>query len=283
MIVIFIVCVVFFCLGIVVGKNLAVRGINADKSLDKHKTLLLVGFVTVAIVFTLLFIVDRYNIAYLLPKVFPSSILLFLGGYFNNFVLYWGCSIIGLLVALEVFGRSHIRQKIQLSFALIAISYALVYHLHYLLPIGHLVTRSIIYDDVVIQTTPYTCAPASIATLVRLVGNKPNFTEKDAIELTQTNRFGTTTLAEIKALDELGLQPQYAHNLTIKDLIARNQPALLHVKEKYRGQLNSHAVALLEINTPQQLITIANPLYGKQVKTFQEMNEYWFGEAIFVN
>jgi hypothetical protein len=283
MLIIFIICFIFFLLGIVVGKKLASNGINADKSLDKYKNLLIGFFLAIALIFVLLFLIDRYNISYLLPKIIPSPILLYLGGYFNNFVLYWGCSIIGLLVALELFGKSHIRQKIQLSFALIAISYALVYHLHYLLPIAHLVTRSVIFDDVVIQTTPYTCAPSSIATLARLSGKYPDFTEKDALEFTQTNRFGTTTLAEIQALDKLDLQPQYEHNLTIKDLIDRDKLALLHVKEKYKGELTSHTVALLEINIPQQLIIIGNPLYGKKVKTFQEMNGYWFGEAIFIN
>lgn len=104
-------------------------------------------------------------------------------------------------------------------------------------------------------------------------------------KLTNTNRFGTTTLSEIKAMAKLDLHPQYRHNLTIDDLIALNKPALMHVKEKRKtgkGVRFSHAVALLSINPERKLILIGNPLEGMQIKTFDDLNQYWFGEAILV-
>jgi hypothetical protein len=136
------------------------------------------------------------------------------------------------------------------------------------------------------QTTPYTCAPSTIATLARYTKKDPNFTEKAAIALTKTNRFGTTTLAEIRALTKLGLNPQYRHNLTIDDLISLGHPALMHVKEKNKsgkGLRFSHAVAYLAADPTKQLVLIGNPLYGLQIKAFHELDQYWFGEIITVN
>ena len=74
--------------------------------------------------------------------------------------------------------------------------------------------------------------------------------------------------------------------LTIDDLIALNKPALLHVKEKKKtgkGVKFSHAVAFLSINPQKELILIGNPLYGVQIKTFDNLKHYWFGEAILVD
>jgi hypothetical protein len=108
-------------------------------------------------------------------------------------------------------------------------------------------------------------------------------TEKAAVELTKTNRFGTTTLGEIRALKKLDLNPQYRHNLTVDDLITLGQPAIMHVKEKNKtgkGVRFSHAVAYLAVDRPKKLVLIGNPLYGLQIKTFAELDRYWFGEAI---
>lgn len=171
--------------------------------------------------------------------------------------------------------------------ALGTISFALSILLFFLQPVQALVAvQPKIINGIVMQTTPYTCAPASIATLARLTRQHPRITEKEVVKLTKTNRFGTTTLSEIRAMEKLELNPQYRHNLTINDLITLNKPALLHVKEKRKtgkGVRFSHAVALLSINAQKGLILIANPLYGLQIKTFKEFSQYWFGEAILVD
>ena len=59
----------------------------------------------------------------------------------------------------------------------------------------------------------------------------------------------------------------------------------MHVKEKRRtgkGVRFSHAVAYLAIDPAKELILIGNPLYGMQIKTFNDLKEYWFGEAILI-
>lgn len=66
----------------------------------------------------------------------------------------------------------------------------------------------------------------------------------------------------------LGLMPDYHNNLTLNDLIAQGKPALLQVNEPVEGTTISHAIALLEINSKKRTLTLANPLYGKQIKLF---------------
>ncbi|MGK7874627.1 MAG: hypothetical protein AB4426_15380 [Xenococcaceae cyanobacterium] len=60
------------------------------------------------------------------------------------------------------------------------------------------------------------------------------------------------------------------------------QPALLHVRERIAGRVIAHAVALLSVDISEKFLTIANPLSGIQVKTFEQMEGYWLGEAVFV-
>jgi hypothetical protein len=283
MTVVLIICAIFCLFGLVLGKKLAALGISPDKSLDNHQGCLLVIFSTIAILFAVLLILDHYNLAYWLPKIFPAPILLYLGAYYHDLILIVGCFSLGLLVSLELFSKSTFKQKIELSVAVGTITCALAILLYYLLPIDELVKQPKIINGVVFQTTPYTCAPSSIATLGRWFGDRPHLLEADVIKLAGTNLFGTTTLAEMQTLEQLGLKPQYQHNLTLEQLMAFRKPGLLHVKERYNGQYTSHTVALLGIDPQQQLVLIGNPLYGQQVKTAQQMQGYWFGEAILIN
>ncbi len=66
-------------------------------------------------------------------------------------------------------------------------------------------------------------------------------------------------------------------------LVAHGGPALLHVNEPQdRGGTIRHAVALLAIDTLTRTLTLGNPLHGRQVRTFDGMRGYWFGEALLV-
>ena len=37
---------------------------------------------------------------------------------------------------------------------------------------------------------------------------------------------------------------------------------------------------LLQVDALAQIVTIGNPLYGQQLKTFDQMQKYWTGEAV---
>lgn len=282
------VCALAFACGGMLGKNLAAVGVTSDNALKNYQKPLVWLLISVMPLLGILVILDKFHLASVLPKIFPPMLLIYLAGYFNEIILGMGCFFLGLLLLLELSGKRSRQKVVQLLIALGAIAFALSILLFFLQPVQAMVAKPKIMDGVVMQTTPYTCAPSSIATLARVTKKYQAIAEKDVVTLTKTNRFGTTTLNEIRAMEKLGLNPQYRHNLTIKDLISLNKPALLHVKEKPKtgkGVRFSHAVALLSINPQQGLILIANPLYGMQIKTFEEFEfgQYWFGEAILVD
>ena len=281
------VCLAALASGAFFGTKLAAKGINSDNALKNHQQSLVWIVVVIAPILGILIIIDKLNLAYLLPKIFSPTLLMYIAAYFDETIVVSGFFFLGFLVLLEL-SNQHSRPKIrQLIIAIAAISCSLSLLLFFLQPVRAMVDKpKIINGVVVMQTTLYTCSPSSIATLARFTRRHPQLTELDVVELTKTNRFGTTTLAEIKAMKKLGLNPEYRHNLTLQDLVALSRPALLHVKEKNKnnqGVRFSHAVAFLSINAEKELLVIANPLYGIQIKTFREMQGYWFGEAILVN
>lgn len=274
-----------FFLGALLGKFLATRGITADNALVNHQKPLIWIVLGIGFMLMILIIIDHFNLAHWLPKIFPSLVLLYFAGYFYHLVIGFGCCTFGLLLILELSGKQSRQRIYQLILSLGAIACALSILLFFLRPVDNLLGDAKVIDGVVWQTTSFTCAPSSIATLGRYSHEQPKLTEKEVVALTQTNRFGTTTLAEIKAMKKLGLQPKYTHNVSLNDLFQFNKLALLHVKEENpeNGNKFSHAVAMLFINPVEKLVVIGNPLYGVQVKTFAEMENYWLGEAILVN
>lgn len=275
-----------FSSGALLGKSLAANGINSDNALKKHQRFLSWILIAIAFILGTLIIIDKLNLTSLLPKIFPPLLLIYLGGYFHEFLFGMGCFCLGLLIFLELSGKLSRPKILQLLIAITAISCALSILLFFLQPVYSLIGRSIIIDGVVMQTTEYTCAPSAIATLARYTQKYPQLTEQEAIVFTKTNRFGTTTLLEIKAMQQLELNPEYRHNLSIEDLISLQKPALLHVKEKNKRQQGvrfSHAVALLDFDAKKERFLIGNPYYGLQSKTISDMQDYWFGEAIVVN
>lgn len=286
MITLTLVCVLAFAGGGLLGRNLAQAGITSDNALKNHQKPLVWLLIAIAPLLGILIILDKFHLAPLLPKVFPPMLLIYLAGYFNETIVGFGCFFLGLLLLLELSGKRSGRKIVQLFVALSAIAFSLSILLFFLSPVQASVAQPKIIDGIVMQTTPYTCAPSSIATLGRYTRKHPHLTERDVVRLTKTNRFGTTTLAEIRAMEKLDFNPQYRHNLTVDDLIILNKPALMHVKEKRKkgkGVRFSHAVAFLGIDPSKGLVLIANPLEGVQVKTFYELEGYWFGEAILVD
>ena len=285
MVILGIFCAVTFITGSLWGKQLAFSGITSENALHKHQNYLVGILVGIAFLLGILILIDKLNLTPLLPHIFPSILLLYLGAYYRKIIFVAGFFVLGLLIALELNGKRSRQKIMQLAVGMGLISLVLSFLFYFLQPVTNIIGKPLIVNGVVIQTTNYTCAPSAIATLARHTKTHPNLTEKAASELTQTNRFGTTTLVEIQVMEELGLNPQYEHNLTLDDLITLNKPALLHVKEKNKneGVRFSHAVALLAIDTKNRQFLIANPYYGLQIKTELDMEDYWFGEAIIVN
>lgn len=270
-------------LGGYLGNDLARKGITAENALEKHQKTARIIFISLAGLLTLLIIIDRSNISYYLPQLFPHILSLHIQAVFDNVLLCFGFFIFGLLFLLELSGWSSSKRRNQLLVGLGAITFCLSLLFYWFSPIISDVGELRIVDGVVLQSTTVTCSPASIATLARLSGKHPEIEEKEVVKLTNTNRLGTNTLAEISAMEKLGLNPEYHRNLTLKDLINRKQLALLHVKQRWLSQQFPHAVVLMGIDTEKEELIIGNPLFGTETKPFSELKDYWFGEAIFIS
>ncbi len=274
-----------FGIGSFVGKHLSQQGITADNALDKHQTTARIIFAVIAAIITPFMIIEHYNLSYYLPQIVPqiSFISLYLQAFCDDLLLCFGFFTLGLLLFLELSGWSSKQRRTQLVLGLTTISFCLSIIFYWFFPITNTIQKIKIKDEVILQTTRVTCAPASIATLARVSGKHPNITEKEVATLTKTNRLGTPTLSEISAMKKLGLNPEYYANLSLKELLKRNQIALLHVREGGISKQFAHSVALLKIDKKNQEVILGNPLSGIQTKKFKQLKDYWFGEVIFVS
>jgi len=275
----------FIILGALSGKFLAIKGITINLNIENPKTQkwILIILSIVPLIVLLLTWLDTLQISQKVTIFIPNIILLYLAEYLYNFMIVIGCFVLGLLIGLELFNGSKSDSKTELFVGLALISLVLSLLVYQKYPIINTLKEPQIIDDyIVLQTTDFSCAPASIATLARLSGKHPQLTEKDVTLLTNTGRLGTSALAEIRALKKLDLTPEFRRNLTVDNLAEINLPAILHVKEPIGKNLINHSVALLSVDRDKKIVKIANPLYGIEYKSYEQMNGYWYGEGVFV-
>ncbi|NMF58572.1 cysteine peptidase family C39 domain-containing protein [Pseudanabaena yagii] len=268
-----------FLVGAYFGRYFAQKGLTANNALQQHqKQVYLLSCITLGII-TLIAILmtSGRNIPWV-----PAFISLYLGAYAWQGILLICIFCMGLMLLLEIPAWKD-RQRLQQLILFLVISISSVLLLIYQnLPITDLIESPRILKGIVLQTTPYSCAAATIATLSRQFNPALDTTELDVVKLAGTSRQGTNILSEIQAMEKLGLAPQYERNLTIADLVKRRQMAVLHVMEPVSGTRIQHAIALLAIDPVKEKITVANPLYGIQDKKFIDMKDYWLEDAIFV-
>ncbi len=265
--------------GAYMGRLLAHRGVTAENALQRYQrqiycvSPIVLGFSA----FLGVLLTSGAHLPWL-----PSVFLLYAEEYYWYPILGICCFGIGFLTLLEQSGwRNPKRLRQLLLFLMVSvIGIALLGYLHW--PIAYLIGPPQIVEGIVLQTTPYTCSAATIATLSRQMQPELQTTELEVAKLAATHRQGSSTLAEIRAMKHLGLAPRFQRNLTVDDLVTQNQRAILHVMEPIDTGKTLHAIALLEIDPVKRTLTIANPLYGRQVKTFKDMKDHWIGEAVFV-
>lgn len=275
-----VILVLSFPLSVYVGDRLARQGITADNALQHYQQQVYaigLGLLGLGTLFGVVLKAGRHS-----PWV-PSWLLLYTGAYFWHGVVL-GCGMAaGLLLGLEWPGRREPKRLQQLGLFLLMSLGAIAFLFHQGQPITNLITESRMVEGVVLQTTPFSCSAAAIATLHRQVNPQANTTELEVAQLAGTSRQGTNTLGQIRAMEQLGLEPEYRRNVAIADLVNRNQLAILHVIERVEGPRIQHAIALLDVDAVAETLTVANPLYGIQVKSFADMDDYWLREAVFVN
>ncbi|MEM9216076.1 MAG: cysteine peptidase family C39 domain-containing protein [Cyanobacteria bacterium P01_F01_bin.150] len=260
------------------GHVLAQRGVTADNALLKHQRQVYrwgAIAIAIALIFVIVMTTGKQS-----PWI-PSFLLLYLGAYWLHAVLSACIVCVGFFVGLEKSGwrdRHRLQQLVGFVGIGVAAASFLVYQQY---PISNLLAAPRIIDGVVFQTTSYSCAAASIATLSHHLPLDTPVTEADVVDLARTSRMGTSTLAEIHAMKHLGMEPEYRRHLTVEDLIQRNQMAILHVMEPIGTAKIGHAIVLLSIDPEAQILFIANPLLGPVIKPFAGLEGYWLNEAVF--
>jgi hypothetical protein len=262
--------------GVLVGRGLSARGITAQNALEGRQ----------AVAYTVFFVAAVVGLGiYLKPASLQPPVVLSLYGeaLLVPGMLFLACFGLSLLVVLEWPGRKDAVRRRSLLTGSILLLVCLAVLGFRAVPVTSILGESSILDGVVMQTTSYTCAPASVATIARFVLGDSFATERSMIPLTRTNRWGTTTLRELKAIRALGLGARFSNRLTVDSIIALGLPAVLHVDEPVAtGTTIRHAVALLGVDTAASTVSVGNPLRGLQVVRVDELEDYWSGEAVLV-
>ena len=264
-----------FLLGAVLGRRLATRGITAVTALENRQLPALLLVLVLGLAGVIAYYRHRFPWLPTVPVLYAEALLI-------PALLFTVSSSLGLVVWLEWPGRRDPVRRRGLVFGTLLLTVCLSIVVRQSLPVINKLGPGALVDGVVIQTTAFTCAPASIATLARVVLGDTTVSERATVELTNTTMGGTTTLQEIRAMEALGLAPEFVTGLTVDSLVQRAGPALLHVNEPVAATTIRHAVALLSVDGAARTVVVGNPLYGRQVKRFDELEGYWLGEAIFV-
>jgi hypothetical protein len=123
-------------------------------------------------------------------------------------------------------------------------------------------------DGVILQTTPYTCAPAAGANIALMLG--VHTTERELVELFHTTRDGTFPAQVLRGLKTLGISGRKA--AAKGGIRAVKPPAMLFVLS------DTHAVIYAGITGG--LIEIWNPSFGKAFLPEWRLNEIWDGHAL---
>lgn len=261
--------------GSVVGAALASRGVRAATALEGHQSL---AWTVIVVGGALVWALYTGRIQDLLPTgLQPQAELVLHPG-----ATLLASSVVGFLVLLERRAWAQADQRRPLVLG-VCVSLALLGYLGWLsLPVRP--TEDLAVDGVVFQTTPFTCAAASIATIARWTDVAPGLTEGEAAALARTTFGGTLASGELRAFAALGLSARFGRRLSVDSLFAHPGPAILHVNERLPGGRRiRHAVALLAVDSTAGTIRIGNPLEGVQLLSFAALDAYWIGEAIFVD
>ena len=237
-----------------------------------------------------------------LPELWPllASCLFFTGAAIAVFTHYWilwqvpvrldpwslpvlyAVSVAPLvyLIALSVCLACRLgdgeRRKLAWAGALLITALCPVYILHGI-PVYNRLTDVRTKDGCVLQTSPFTCAPASAANALLFFGLPT--TEREMAKLAGTTDLGTSPGEVIACLRMKGVQAKKSV-LTVDDLQRLRAPAILLVECSGLGPM-SHAV-LFE-RWEGGVAQIIDPLSGRAHMSVATLTTQWKGHAILLS
>ncbi|MDO8665296.1 MAG: hypothetical protein Q7J79_01690, partial [Gemmatimonadales bacterium] len=190
------VIVVALALGALLGHRLAARGLTAANALLGRQVLAYAILIAVGAAGFLLYRAPQLAWMPTVAAVYGELAALHGARALAAFAL-------ALLLILEWPGRRDLRRFRQLLGGGAVLALLAGYLAYRALPL-RIRLDSWVEDGVVMQTTAYTCAPASIATLVRWFGGDTAATEASVAYLAGTTREGTSTFHELRVMRRLG-------------------------------------------------------------------------------
>ena len=208
----------------------------------------------------------------IIPKEFPASLSFLFPGHPSLDYLYTGVFIASGVLAAR-YNKTILQGVLQGIMGLL-----LAYYL--LFPAGYMAFHSEyiknlnkgVKDGVTLQTTTFSCAPSSIATILRTYGLE--YTEGELAYALQTTTMGTDDSHIPRVIREFGkplnLKAEFV-NTSLEQLREMKKPAVLFI---YAGNMR-HATALLGFD--DDMVVLGEPYYGIRkinIKDFQEVTRW---------
>jgi len=119
-------------------------------------------------------------------------------------------------------------------------------------------------EGVCLQSTPSTCGPCSLVTILKYYG--VTVSEKEAARASYTSLTGTEIWYIARYAEKKGFSSEYMKKKSLAEVPV---PSIIGVKTKDYG----HFVALLEVN--EKAYVLGDPLYGRLVLTKKEFNKLY--------
>lgn len=252
----------------VVDREPTITLASAHQHLPEALTLL-----PISILFSILAVAvfSNYQALWLLPPSVDPWSLPVLYVCSAGFLLY----IASAAVQIAYRSAHAERHKLAVASGLLLTAFGLIYVRHSVPVYPHLQdTRT--PEGFILQTSPYTCGPASAANILALRG--VSTTEREMARLTGTTDLGTSPGEIIRALRLKGVPARKAM-LTMAQLLQLPLPAILLVDYPGMGPM-SHAIVLEKFEGDN--IHVIDPLNGRERLSTHQLKSQWRGHVIRV-
>ncbi len=252
----------------ILGRNRAATLDSAHKHLPEVRVLLpacVLSSIAALIVFS------RYDALWLVPAGIDCWALPILYACSAGFLCYL------LAAALRFAYRSAHpeRHKLALAAALLLVGLGSMY-LKHSLPVYPGLSDRRTPDGCILQSSPFTCAPAAAANILALRGIAA--TEREMARLAGTTDLGTAPGEIVRCFRRMGIAAHKAI-LTLAQLQQRRSPTLLLVDYPEMSPL-SHAIVLESLDDNHALVI--DPLKGRVQLTLRQLQDQWRGYAVCV-
>lgn len=216
-----------------------------------------------------IFVFTHYSVLWLVPAALDPWSLPFL--FACSFGPFAYLTAVAVRVAYHVGGNEP--HKLVFAGVVLLLALSPVYVL-YTLPIYHDLSDARTPDGVILQTSAFTCVPASAANALTVLGISAS--EREMARLAGTTVLGTSPGEVIGCLRKEGVSARKAL-LSVDDLRHLGSPAILLVDYPGLGPL-SHAIMFDHFEG--DIAHVIDPLTGRAKLTIPSLEEQWRGHAI---